>query len=67
MIIDEYFMTRKDGVVLNKAYSDLHVYIEDNGVRYAEIVYPAHLEKHFIETDEPLPDDNESEEVVDEK
>jgi hypothetical protein len=34
MLKTEYFMTRQDGVVLNRTYSDLNHYIERDGVLY---------------------------------
>ena len=53
-IITEYFMTRTDGVVLNRTYSDLNMMIERDGVRYAEAVDPAELNRIYTETDEPI-------------
>lgn len=54
MIITEYFMTRSDGVVLNRTYSDKGMMIERDGVRYSEAVDPAELNRQYIETDEPI-------------
>lgn len=54
MIITEYFMTRKDGVVLNRTYSDIGMMIERDGVRYSEAVDPAELNRQYTETDEPI-------------
>ena len=54
MIITEYFMTRSDGVVLNRTYSDKGMMIERDGVRYSEAVDPAELNRQYIETDEPV-------------
>lgn len=62
MIVTEYYMTRTDGVVLNRTYSDIGVMIERDGVRYSEAVDPAELNRQYIETDEPI----EPVEVVDE-
>lgn len=53
-IITEYYKTRSDGVVLNRTYSDLGMMIERDGVRYAEAVDPAELNRQYIETDEPI-------------
>lgn len=53
-IITEYFMTRDDGVVLNRTYSDLGMMIERDGVRYSEAVDPAELGRTYTETDEPI-------------
>lgn len=52
MVITEYYMTREDGVVLNRTYSDTGFYIERDGVRYSEAVDPAELGRTYIETDE---------------
>jgi hypothetical protein len=54
MIVTEYFMTRSDGVVLNRTYSDAGMMIERDGVRYSEAVDPAELNRQYIETDEPI-------------
>jgi hypothetical protein len=54
MIITEYFRTREDGVVLNRAYSDAGMMIERDGVRYSEAVDPAELGRVYTETDEPV-------------
>ena len=65
MLITEYFMTRDDGVVLNRTYSDLGMMVERDSVRYAEAIDPAELNRQYIETDEPieiLEDPDESEE-----
>lgn len=54
MIVTEYYMTRSDGVVLNRTYSDLGMKIERDGVRYSEAIDPADLGRVYIETDEPV-------------
>lgn len=54
MIITEYFMTRADGVVLNRTYSDKSMKIERDGVRYDEAIDPAALNRQYTETDEPI-------------
>ena len=54
MIITEYYMTREDGVVLNRTYSDIGMMIERDGERYEEAVDPAELNRQYIETDEPI-------------
>ena len=54
MIVTEYYMTRPDGVVLNRTYSDAFLMIERDGVRYAEAVDPAELNREYTETDEPI-------------
>lgn len=54
MIITEHYMTRADGVVLNRTYSDKGMMIERDGIRYAEAIDPAELGRAYIETDEPV-------------
>ena len=65
MLITEYFMTRTDGVVLNRTYSDAGFYIERDGIRYAEAVDPAELNRQYTETDELIPVHSDPEEVFD--
>lgn len=59
MIKTEYYMTRFDGVVLNRTYSDSGFMIERDGVRYSEAIDPAELGRTYIETDEPVEQDEE--------
>ena len=54
MIIVEYYKTRKDGVVLNRTYSDADMMIERDGVRYSEAIDPAELGRTYAETDEAI-------------
>ena len=54
MIVTEYYRTREDGVVLNRTYSDAGMMIERDGVRYAEAIDPAELNRQYTETDEPV-------------
>lgn len=54
MINTEYFRTRKDGVVLNRTYSDAGMMIERDGVRYSEAIDPAELGRTYTETDEEI-------------
>lgn len=56
-IITEYYMTREDGVVLNRTYSDRGMLIERDGVRYSEAIDPAELDRQYTETDEPIYDE----------
>lgn len=63
MIKVEYYMTRTDGVVLNRTYSDAGFYIERDGIRYAEAVDPAELGRTYTETDELIPVEEEMEEM----
>lgn len=66
MIITEYFRTRKDGVVLNRTYSDIGMMLEsvETGARYSEAIDPAELNRQYIETDEPI-EPIETEEIED--
>ena len=54
MIITEHYITRKDGVVLNRAYSNLNRYIIDNGVEYKEIIYPSYINKNITESEREI-------------
>ena len=54
MIITEQYMTRKDGVVLNRAYSNLKRYVIDNGAEYKEIIYPSHIIKNITESEREI-------------
>lgn len=54
MIKTEYYTTRKDGVVLNRTYSDEGLYIVQNetGIKYSEAVDVEGASYTYIETDE---------------
>ena len=54
MIITEYYNTRKDGVILNRAYSNLNRYIIDNGIEYKVIIYPSYINKYFKESEREI-------------
>ena len=54
MIITEYYMTRTDGIVLNRTYSDEGMMIEREGVQYSEAIDPAELSRQYTETDIPI-------------
>ena len=54
MIVTEYYVTRSDGVVLNRTYSDSGLMIERDGVLYSEAIDPAELNRVYTETDEPI-------------
>lgn len=54
MIITEYYITRTDGVVLNRTYSDAGMMIERDGLQYSEAIDPAELSRVYIETDIPM-------------
>lgn len=50
-IITEYYRTRNDGVVLNRTYSDAGLMIERDGIRYAEAIDPADLNRQYTEVE----------------
>ena len=54
MIITEYYNTRKDGVVLNRAYSTEGKYVIDNGAEYKEIIYLSSINKYFTESEREI-------------
>ena len=56
MIITEYYITREDGVILNRTYSDAGMMIEREGVQYSEAIDPAELNRQYAETDIPIVD-----------
>lgn len=47
----EYYMTRKDGVVLNKTYSDEGRYVVRDGTAYDVAIDPAELNRQYTEGD----------------
>ena len=54
MIVTEFYATRKDGVVLNRAYSNQNRYIIDNGVEYKEIIYLSSINKNITESEREI-------------
>ena len=54
MIITEHYITRKDGGVLNRAYSNLNRYVIDNGAEYKEIIYLSSINKYFTESEREI-------------
>ena len=54
MIVTEFYATRKDGVVLNMAYSNLNRYVIDNGIEYKEIIYLSSINKYFTESEREI-------------
>ena len=54
MIITEHYITRMDGVVLNRAYSNLNRYVIDNGAEYKEIIYPSYINKSITESEREI-------------
>lgn len=63
MIVKEYFMTRKDGVILNRTYSDAGFFILQNetGIEYSEAVDVEDAPYTYSETDELIPVEEEDE------
>jgi hypothetical protein len=61
MIVTEYFMTREDGVVLNRTYSDAGFYIVQNetGIEYSEAVDVEGASYTYSETDKLIPVEEE--------
>ena len=53
-IVTEYYETRKDGIVLNRTYSDRGMMIERDGVQYSEAIDPVDIERIYTETDIPI-------------
>lgn len=62
MIVTEYYATRKDGVVLNRTYSDAGFYILQNetGIKYSEAVDVEGAPYTYTETDELIPTEDEA-------
>lgn len=56
MIVIEYYMTRPDGVVLNRTYSNERLMIEkvSDGTRYIEAIDPEGTGREYVETSEPI-------------
>ena len=54
MIVTEFYATRKDGVILNRAYSNINRYVIDNGAEYKEIIYPSSINKYFTESEREI-------------
>lgn len=64
MIIEEFYRTREDGVVLNRTYSDIRHYIisDETGVKYDEAIDPADLHRTYTESSEEIPEEEVPEE-----
>lgn len=60
MIITEYYMTRPDGVKLERTYSDADVMIRNTvtGAEYAEVINPENSGRIYEETNILIPVDN---------
>ena len=56
MIIKEYYRTRKDGVKLNRTYSDANLKIQKVGTNevYDEAIDVEGAPYEYTETDEPI-------------
>ncbi len=54
MIVTGYYMTRKDGVRLNKTYSDVGMMLERDGSLYSEAIDPKDSGRVYVETDIPI-------------
>ena len=54
MIKVEYYITRKDGVILIRTYSDEGYMIERDGVKYSEAIDPEGSGRVYIETSEKI-------------
>lgn len=59
----EYFMTRKDGVILNKTYSDEGRYVIRDGVAYDMAIDPAELNRQYTEGDIIPPEETDMTEI----
>ena len=53
MIVTEYYMTREDGVVLNRTFSNKGMMIERDGELYADAIDPVELGRIYAETNVP--------------
>lgn len=59
MIIQEYYSTRSDGVVLIRTYSDRGLYIKNaEGQVYAQAIDPQSANRVYEETDKIIPVSN---------
>lgn len=62
-IVKEYFMARKDGVILNRTFSDEGFFILQNetGIEYSEAVDVEDAPYTYSETDKLIPVEEEEE------
>lgn len=60
MIQTKIYDTWEDGTNLILTYSDENFMIEqvDTGIRYAEAIDPDFMNRTYIETDEPIPEED---------
>ena len=65
MIVKEFYMTRKDGVKLNRTYSDANVYIRKVGTEeeYAEAIDVESAPFTYEETEKMIETDNDLSEL----
>ena len=65
MVKTEFYMERPDGVVLVRTYSDLNMKIKSNetGAIYDEAIDPENMGRTYTETDIPIDEKEEIEEV----
>ena len=63
MVVKEYYMTRSDGVVLNRTYSDIGMLIQKVGTDelYGEAIDVENAPYEYVETDQKA--EEESEEI----
>ena len=59
----EYYITRSDGVILDRTYSDAGMKIERDGVRYSEAIDPRELGRTYTVTAEPIEPSKENDNV----
>lgn len=66
MIVTEYFITREDGVVLNRTYSDANKMIRQDGtgVLYDTAIDPVEMNRTYTETDIDAGEDISAEEAL---
>ena len=57
MVIYEDYGTNAKGVALVRACSDAGVYIERDGIEYAEAIDPSELHRQYTETEKPIEDE----------
>lgn len=63
-IITEHYMTREDGAILNRTYSDKGMKVERDGVLYDEAIDLEYLNRQYTETDEPIKEDADQNELT---
>lgn len=61
-LINEYYKTRDDGIVLHRTYSDKGMLIACGDSVYADAVDPVDSGREYQETDQPIPQGEVTEE-----